>query len=89
MSRESGGADVLLAFLVGAAAGAAVALLFAPAPGHETRDYLAQQARTGRGKAADAAKQGREIINRQRETLITAIEKGREAYEQARGKETV
>jgi gas vesicle protein len=89
MSRESGAADVMLAFLVGAAVGAAVALIFAPAPGEETRDFLAEQARVGREKAAEAAKQGREIINRQRETLTTAIEKGREAYQHARQKETV
>jgi gas vesicle protein len=79
----------MLAFLVGAAVGAAVALLFAPAPGQDTREYLAEQARTGRDRAAEAAKQGREIISRQRETLGTAIEKGREAYQQARQKEPV
>jgi gas vesicle protein len=89
MSRESGAAEVMLAFLVGAAVGAAVALLFAPAPGEETRDLLAERARAGREKAAEAAKQGREMINRQRETLTTAIEKGREAYQHARQKETV
>jgi gas vesicle protein len=89
MSRDSAAAEVMLAFLVGAAVGAAVALLFAPAPGQETRDYLAEQARTGREKAAEAAKQGREIINRQRQTITTAIEKGREAYQSARQKETV
>lgn len=36
-SNQDSGAAVLLAFLAGAAVGAAVALLYAPAPGEETR----------------------------------------------------
>jgi gas vesicle protein len=54
-----GGGAVLLAFVVGAVAGAAVALLFAPATGEETRDYLGQRAREGREKVVDAARQFR------------------------------
>ena len=51
---------VLLAFLAGAVAGAAVALLFAPATGEETREYLGQRAREGREKVVDAARQFRQ-----------------------------
>jgi len=40
-------------------AGAAVALLFAPATGEETRDYLGQRAREGHEKVVDAARQFR------------------------------
>jgi gas vesicle protein len=58
--------SVLLAFAVGALAGAAVALLYAPATGDETRRKLAQKAREGR------------------ENLTTAVERGREVYEQVR-----
>lgn len=83
-NNQGGGADVLMAFLLGAAAGAAIALLFAPATGEDTRNYLSEKAREGRDKAADAARQGREILNRQRDNLSAAIEKGREAYQQAR-----
>lgn len=54
-----GGGAVLLAFVAGAVAGAAVALLFAPATGEETRDYLNQRAREGREKVVDAARQFR------------------------------
>jgi gas vesicle protein len=75
---------VLLAFLLGAAAGAAVALLFAPASGEETRNFLSEKAREGKDRATEAARQGRDILNRQRENLSAAIDKGREAYEQAR-----
>ena len=56
----------------------------APATGEETRRLLAEKAREGREKANEAARQGREFVNRQRETLTTAVERGREAYEQAR-----
>ncbi len=54
-----GGGAVLLAFVAGAIAGAAVALLFAPATGEETRDFIGQRAREGREKVVDAARQFR------------------------------
>ena len=86
MANEQGSeaAHVLLAFLVGAAAGAAIALLYAPASGKETRDFLNEKARQSRDKAAEAAKKAREAINRQRESLGSALERGREAYRESR-----
>jgi gas vesicle protein len=54
-----GAGAVLLAFVAGALAGAAVALLYAPATGDETREYLGQRAREGREKVVDAARQFR------------------------------
>ena len=84
----AGAGSVLLAFLLGAVSGAAVALLYAPAPGRETRDYLGERAREGRDRAAAAAEKGRQVFAEGRETLSTAIERGREAYQQARSKET-
>jgi gas vesicle protein len=83
----AGAGNVLLAFLVGALSGAAVALLYAPKSGRETREYLGEKAREGRARAADAAAKGREALNQGRETLTTAIERGREAYQQARSRE--
>ena len=71
--------------MLGAITGAAAALLMAPASGEETRRVLADKAREGRERAAEAARQGREIVNRGKDTLSSAIERGREAYEQARG----
>ena len=51
----SGGAGtVLLAFMLGAIAGAAVALLYAPATGQETREFIGEKAREGVRKAKDA-----------------------------------
>jgi gas vesicle protein len=83
----SGAGSVLLAFIIGAVCGAAVALLYAPATGRETRDFLGEKAREGREKANEAAQRGREVLNQSRETLATAIERGREAYQQARNRE--
>lgn len=84
MSRDSSGGTVMLAFIVGALTGAAVAVLFAPAPGDETRDYLGQRARESRDRARDALDQGREFYQRQRENVNTAVERGREAFQQTR-----
>lgn len=80
----SHGSNVMLAFLVGALTGAAVALLFAPATGDETREYLGQKAREGRARARDAVDQGRDVYQRQRESFNSAVERGREAFQQAR-----
>jgi hypothetical protein len=84
MARDDRSAGVILAFLAGAATGAAVALLMAPTSGDEARRVLGERAREGRERAEEAARQGREFLNRQRETLNSAIERGREAYNQAR-----
>lgn len=89
MSRDdgAGAGSILLAFLMGAVAGAAVALLYAPAAGRETREFLGEKAREGRERAAGAAAKGRDVLNQGRETIATAIDRGREAYQQARGRE--
>ena len=83
MSKDNSG-TLMVAFVIGALTGAAVALLFAPAAGEETREYLGQKAREGKAKARDAMDQGREYYNSQRENIVTAVERGREAFEQAR-----
>jgi gas vesicle protein len=69
---------LVLAFVAGAAVGAAVALLFAPASGEQTREYLSERAREGRDRAADAARQGRDILNRQRDNIASAFDRIRE-----------
>jgi gas vesicle protein len=97
MATDDGGGagNILLAFILGAVSGAAVALLYAPASGRETREYLGDRAAEARAKAADAAAmardrasevaaKGRDALNQGRDTLTTAIERGKEAYQQAR-----
>jgi gas vesicle protein len=85
MRDDNGAGTVIVAFVLGALTGAAVALLLAPASGEETRRLLGEKAKESRDKASDAARQGREFLNRQRENLSSAIDRGREAYNQARG----
>lgn len=89
MSDDRGAGGVMVAFMLGAIAGAAVALLVAPASGEETRRKLGEKARESRDKAGEAARQGREFLRTQRDGISTAFERGKEAFDQARGpKET-
>jgi gas vesicle protein len=74
--------------LVGAVAGAAVALLYAPATGAETREFLGEKAREGRDRAVKAAERGRQAVKEGRENVKTAIERGRDAFQQARSGDT-
>jgi gas vesicle protein len=84
MADQDNGGGMLVAFIAGAIAGAAVALLFAPATGEETREYLGQRAREGKDRANEAARQGREILNRQRDNLTTAFDRARDQFQNAR-----
>ena len=83
MAKDNSG-TVMVAFVIGALTGAAVALLFAPATGEETREFLGQKAREGKDKAREAMEQGRDYYRNQRDNLVTAVERGREAFNQAR-----
>ena len=89
MSRENDthAGVVIMAFVMGAIAGAATALLMAPATGTDTRRVLNERTREGRGKVGEAARQGADFVRRQREQLSTAIDRGREAYQRARDPE--
>ena len=74
---DSGAGSILLAFVLGAVSGAAVALLYAPTTGREARELLSERAREGRARAAEAAERGRQVVSE-------AIERGQEAFKQAR-----
>ena len=86
MARDdgAGAGSVVLAFLIGAVTGAAVALLYAPATGAETREFLGEKAREGRDRAIKAAERGRQIVREGRDNLDSAIERGRDAFQKAR-----
>lgn len=62
MAQESG--DKVVWFLAGAAIGAAIALLYAPASGEETRSRILDKANDGRELLGDS---GRDLMDRGRE----------------------
>jgi gas vesicle protein len=63
-------------FFAGAAVGAAIALLYAPAPGHVTRKRIAKRTDQGRAALQDS---GKEMIDRGREMF----ERGRKMADEA------
>ena len=73
MAKDNSG-SIMVAFVIGALTGAAVALLFAPASGDETRDYLEQKAREGKAR-----------LKEQRDHVLNAVERGREAFSREHG----
>lgn len=75
MDQNNSG-KVFVWFLSGAALGAVVALILAPAAGEETRRELAKQAKRGRKALSES---GQDILDRSRELY----ERGREVAEEA------
>src|SRR5215468_7712301 len=84
-------------FLVGLGIGALVGILFAPKSGEETREYLSQRAEEGkeyaqrkarelRERAEDLVERGKQVANRQKESLSAAVDAGREAYQREKSK---
>jgi gas vesicle protein len=69
--HSTGTSGVLLSFVLGALSGAALAILFAPRSGRETREMLGEKLR--------------ETADRSRRLGEQAIAKGREAAEDATG----
>jgi gas vesicle protein len=67
--RGAGASGVVLSFLMGGLTGAALAILFAPRSGRETRELLSERMKEG-------ADRGRELRQR-------ASQKGREVLEEA------
>ena len=53
---------ILLAFVLGAVAGAAVALLVAPATGRETREFLSEKTKEGVRKAKDVYERAKDVV---------------------------
>jgi gas vesicle protein len=72
-TNRYGGAHLLIAFLAGAAAGAAVAYLTAPRSGRETREQLKGWAGDVRGKAVRVPHAVREAYVKASEAAKTAF----------------
>ena len=77
-------------FVAGLGIGAAVALLFAPQSGEETRkqiaekahegkDYVASKGREIRKHAEDLVDQGKDLMHKQKERLADVLESGKQA----------
>jgi gas vesicle protein len=75
MSTENN-ASRLVWFLTGAAAGAAIALLYAPQSGRQSRKFIRKRAEAGRETLAEA---GKDVLDRGREYY----DKGRKIAEEA------
>ena len=97
MSDESNAGDKLLYFIIGGFIGATIGMLFAPKSGEETRaylasrakesgDYLLNQKQTIEERASAVIEQGKELLNRQRESIAAAIEAGKQAFKEERSK---
>lgn len=74
MSRDS---ERLLWFLIGAALGAGVALLYAPKSGEETRRYLRKKTSEARDALGET---GEQLLEKGRELGEQIAERGRQLY---------
>jgi gas vesicle protein len=96
MSENNGGSNFAF-FVAGLGIGALLALLFAPKSGEETRDLIAQKATEGRDYVATRGKElrrqaeelvdkGKDLVNQQKDQLQAALEAGKQAYQEEKGK---
>ena len=76
--REDGGGSFLMGLLAGTVLGAGLGMLFAPKAGSELRSQLSEQTGKLRTTANDAYSQASEKVSQM-------VDRGREAYERARG----
>ncbi|MFQ5848060.1 MAG: YtxH domain-containing protein [Candidatus Methylomirabilales bacterium] len=90
--RGFGGAALTLAFLLGGAFGALVALLNAPESGKRTRVRIRRLTDDLQERAVDVAEEVRErvdeAVDQGREAILSAFEAGKEAFQRERTKLT-
>lgn len=83
IERRGGGAGSGVAlFLLGAAVGAGLALLFAPQSGEETRAQIRRGARRLKRKARDLADSGRDMVDDLQRQGKAAVKDARSALEE-------
>ena len=80
--------STILTFLLGAAAGAAAALLFAPKAGEELRDDIAEAVNGGVNQLSSKGKplkrQAEKLLDRAQDQVQEAIVAGANAYSRAK-----
>jgi gas vesicle protein len=74
----------LFTFAAGAIAGAALALMFAPATGRDARAVLADRGRRAVDKGRDALDKGRDVLDRGRDVVQDQATRVRSAIERGR-----
>jgi gas vesicle protein len=88
----------LSSFLLGLGVGVGIGMLFAPKSGQETReilknkagegtDYLKQRSTEFKQSASEWVDKGKEALGRQKDTLVDAMEAGRQAYRETINRE--
>lgn len=82
MSREDTG-NSLVAFILGAATGAALGILLAPKSGKETREQLADWIKERREKGSEFLSHVKEEGLHKKEALTAAVRAGKQAYAEA------
>ena len=87
MSDDRGsGSGVLLSFLLGGITGAALALLYAPRTGRETREMLNEKLREGAERGRDLKEQAKTKGRAFMEEAGDYVERGKEALEDRKGR---
>lgn len=82
MSRQEAGAGLAF-FLVGAAVGAALGVLFAPRSGRETREKLGDWLKERRDQGSELLSKLKEEIPAKKDQIAAAIKAGKQAYYEA------
>ena len=82
--NASAASGLLVGIIIGAAAGAALALLLAPAPGEETRRRIGDAARKLSGEGKRKFDDLRDAAQDRVSEVKDAVRAGRDAYREAR-----
>ena len=91
MSETNGSkvGSVVVGLAIGATLGAAVALLYAPRSGKNTRGMLADKGRKLRVDVEGVLKDGKGFVRDQKAVLSAAVEGGKEAMREERAEQKV
>lgn len=85
-NESNGVGGYLAAFAIGALVGTAVALLYAPRSGKETRELLGKRGRELKDQASEALDKARDFVQGKKAELAAAVDAGRDAMREERAK---